>query len=252
MVLGDAAGDVALVEASRAARMAPARPARARLELRRGHGLDRLRELGLDQEMPRRRRLAVREVERGRRGELPDLVGGAAELVRGERRTAGSRAPRTPSRAPPPRRSSWCPSARAPRTRRRRGRDDGAEQARGDLATAALALKNSAVARLPDRARHPTPRTSRRCCARCTRMGATPAKLTMSGWTTPSIMPAAHPASIALPPASRIARGRLRRERVAGRHHPAAAHHLVHRARGRRSAARLSARRRSRGSCGVW
>ena len=34
-------------------------------------------------------------------------------------------------------------------------------------------------------------------------MGATPAKLTMSGWTTPSMKPAATPASIALPPASR-------------------------------------------------
>ena len=31
-------------------------------------------------------------------------------------------------------------------------------------------------------------------------MGATPATLTMSGWTTPSVRPAATPASIALPP----------------------------------------------------
>src|SRR5207249_11561375 len=37
--------------------------------------------------------------------------------------------------------------------------------------------------------------------AMCTRIGATPATLTMSGWTTPRQMPAATPASIALPPA---------------------------------------------------
>src|SRR5437867_7179448 len=36
-----------------------------------------------------------------------------------------------------------------------------------------------------------------------TRMGATPATLTMSGWTTPSVIPAATPASIALTPALR-------------------------------------------------
>ena len=34
------------------------------------------------------------------------------------------------------------------------------------------------------------------------RMGATPATLTRSGSSTPSAMPAAQPASIALPPAS--------------------------------------------------
>src|SRR5262249_30682561 len=38
--------------------------------------------------------------------------------------------------------------------------------------------------------------------AMCTRIGATPATLTMSQWTTPSVMPAATPASIALPPAA--------------------------------------------------
>src|SRR3989442_12756223 len=37
--------------------------------------------------------------------------------------------------------------------------------------------------------------------ATCTRIGATPATLTMSGWTTPRQSPAATPASIALPPA---------------------------------------------------
>ena len=37
--------------------------------------------------------------------------------------------------------------------------------------------------------------------ARCTRIGATPATLTMSGWTTPSVNPPATPASTALPPA---------------------------------------------------
>src|SRR5882672_4647044 len=36
-----------------------------------------------------------------------------------------------------------------------------------------------------------------------TRIGATPATLTMSQWTTPSVIPAATPASIALPPAAR-------------------------------------------------
>src|SRR2546422_3212058 len=36
-----------------------------------------------------------------------------------------------------------------------------------------------------------------------TRIGATPATLTMSQWTTPSVIPPATPASIALPPAAR-------------------------------------------------
>ena len=36
-------------------------------------------------------------------------------------------------------------------------------------------------------------------------IGATPAKLTMSLCTTPSTIPAATPASMALPPSSRIA-----------------------------------------------
>ena len=35
-------------------------------------------------------------------------------------------------------------------------------------------------------------------------MGATPATLTMSGWTVPRQMPAATPASMALPPALSI------------------------------------------------
>src|SRR5438876_3810555 len=49
----------------------------------------------------------------------------------------------------------------------------------------------------------PTPETCHVCPvdATCTRIGATPATLTMSGWTTPSVIPAATPASIALPPA---------------------------------------------------
>src|SRR5206468_3375461 len=49
----------------------------------------------------------------------------------------------------------------------------------------------------------PTPETCHVSPVRamCTRIGATPATLTMSQWTTPSVMPAATPASIALPPA---------------------------------------------------
>src|SRR5215813_14914301 len=50
----------------------------------------------------------------------------------------------------------------------------------------------------------PTPETCHVSPVRatCTRIGATPATLTMSGCTTPSVMPAATPASIALPPAA--------------------------------------------------
>jgi hypothetical protein len=52
----------------------------------------------------------------------------------------------------------------------------------------------------------PTPDTSNvsPVRARCTRIGATPATLTMSGCTTPSVKPAATPASTALPPAESI------------------------------------------------
>jgi hypothetical protein len=51
----------------------------------------------------------------------------------------------------------------------------------------------------------PTPATCHVCrvAAWWTRIGATPATLTMSQWTTPSVMPAATPASTALPPAAR-------------------------------------------------
>ncbi len=63
--------------------------------------------------------------------------------------------------------------------------------------------KNSEVAR---RGYGPTPDTSKVSpeLAWCTRIGATPAKLTMSGCTTPSVSPAATPASMALPPSDRI------------------------------------------------
>ena len=49
----------------------------------------------------------------------------------------------------------------------------------------------------------PTPETCHVSPVRamCTRIGATPATLTMSQWTTPRVIPAATPASIALPPA---------------------------------------------------
>src|SRR3990167_6144156 len=59
-------------------------------------------------------------------------------------------------------------------------------------------------ARLEARGYGPTPDTWNVAPvrARCTRIGATPATLTMSGCTTPSVSPAATPASIALPPAS--------------------------------------------------
>src|SRR6266850_3021006 len=69
------------------------------------------------------------------------------------------------------------------------------------MSPACLVRKSSALAR---RGYGPTPETSKVSPveARCTRIGATPAKLTMSGWTTPSMNPAATPASIALPPSA--------------------------------------------------
>jgi hypothetical protein len=53
----------------------------------------------------------------------------------------------------------------------------------------------------------PTPETCHVCrvAATWTRIGATPATLTMSGWTTPRQKPAATPASMALPPAASTA-----------------------------------------------
>src|SRR4029450_10371593 len=59
--------------------------------------------------------------------------------------------------------------------------------------------------RLEARGDGPTPETCHVSPVRasCTRIGATPATLTMSGWTTPSVNPAATPASIALPAAPR-------------------------------------------------
>ena len=55
-------------------------------------------------------------------------------------------------------------------------------------------------------------------------IGATPAKFTYSGCTTPNAMPAATPASIALPPASRIAKAGLGGEVLARGHHVARPH----------------------------
>src|SRR5258705_5138621 len=69
------------------------------------------------------------------------------------------------------------------------------------MSPACLVRKSSALAR---RGYGPTPETSKVSPveARCTRIGATPAKLTMSGWTTPNMNPAATPASIAFPPSA--------------------------------------------------
>src|SRR4030095_10988410 len=61
-------------------------------------------------------------------------------------------------------------------------------------------------ARLEAREQGPPPAPSHVSPVRltCTMIGATPATLTMSGWTVPRQMPAATPASMALPPALRI------------------------------------------------
>ena len=64
-----------------------------------------------------------------------------------------------------------------------------------------------------------------------TRIGATPATLTMSGWTTPSVNPAATPASMALPPAREHARAGLGGQRVTGGDGPAGADRLHGRGR---------------------
>ena len=55
-------------------------------------------------------------------------------------------------------------------------------------------------------------------------IGATPAKFTNSGCTTPSAMPPATPASIALPPASRILKPASAARYWVGRDHVARAH----------------------------
>src|SRR5262245_40349641 len=89
-------------------------------------------------------------------------------------------------------------------------------------------------------------------------MGATPAKLTMSGWTTPRVIPAATPASMALPPAAST-----RAPACAARGWPAA---IIHRrpitcamvdpsvvaARWLCAESRLMRRILSRASRGIW
>src|SRR5262249_57548558 len=84
VVVGDALGDIRLVEdvASRADGRATA--ARAGCRLRRHHHLDGLGELRLDEQMPRRRPLAAFQVYGGGGREATDLLGRAAELIRGE------------------------------------------------------------------------------------------------------------------------------------------------------------------------
>ena len=67
--------------------------------------------------------------------------------------------------------------------------------------------------------------------ARCTRIGATPATLTMSGWTTPSVNPPATPGIDGVASRAQHAGGGLGGERVAGGHGPASADRLDGRGR---------------------
>ena len=187
--------------------------------LRRRHPPQRLAELPLDEHLAGPEGAPVLEIERGGGRPAAILLDIRRHLVRGERRDrkAALRMLRRRRRHLRKRHRAPALQRRAPRVGR--GRHHRAREARWDLA---------AVPRLEVRDRGlPWIRADSGYLPRLARAGQVhedrrhAGHLTISGWTTPRQMPAATPASIALPPAVRHPGGGFRGQRVTTGHGPA-------------------------------
>ena len=166
------------------------------------HELQRARQVGLHEFLPRPRDAVVRQENRG-----VGLPAAVLMLVRGDRARPAADRPRSP------RRRNGSPGRRRRRSACVPWRRSAVIQASG---AAGITVRSTPSGILPPCSRmnrsagiafghQPRPAMlSTVPSARRMMIGATPATFTRSGCSTPSAMPAAQPASIALPPASRM------------------------------------------------